>query len=192
MFHCKEDIRAERSAAMLYDALMEELKEKPLDKVTVSDLSKRSTVSRATFYRNFDEIIDLLYWKCDSAFHEVLTAFSDSEPDLTKEDVLIEFLLRYWMEPEHIHLMETIMDAGRLDIIYNSFVDNAEIILNFMKTHGISMSTDNYAFFISVRAGFFVGIIRAWIQTGKKQTPEELSEIVREQHDDVIKSGLLI
>lgn len=192
MFHCKEDIRAERSAAMLYDALAEELKEKPLAKVTVSDISKRSTVSRATFYRNFDEIIDLLYWKCDRAFHEVLMSFSDSEPDLTKEDVLIEFLLRYWMEPEHARLMETIISAGRLDIIYNSFVNNAGIVLNFMKTHDISMSTDNYEFFISVRAGFFVGIIRAWIQTGKKQTPEELSEIVREQHDDVVRSGLLI
>jgi hypothetical protein len=54
------------------------------------------------------------------------------------------------------------------------------------------MSTDNYEYFISVRAGFFVGIIRAWIMTGKKQTPEELSGIIRRQHDDVVKSGLLI
>lgn len=192
MFHCKDDIRAERSANMLYDALIEVLKEKPLNKVTVSDLSKKSTVSRATFYRNFDEIIDLLYWKCDSEYHEVLTSFCQSDPDLTKEDVLLEFVLKYWMEPDHMQLLELIMDAGRLDIIYNSFVNNADIVFDFLREHGIAVSTDNYEYFISVRAGFFVGIIRGWIQTGKKQTPEELSAIVRQQHDDVTRSGLLI
>lgn len=192
MFHLKDDIRAERSAKMLYDALMEMLETKPFDKVTVSDISQKSTVSRATFYRNFDEIVDLLYWKCNQEFREVLTGFTTSEPDMTKEDVLLEYILRFWMIPDKIKLPEILMDTGRIDIIYNSFVNNAGIIIDFLEAKQIPMSTDNYEFFISVRAGFFVGIIRAWIRTGRKQTPEELSKIIRSQHDDVVNSGLLI
>lgn len=192
MFHLKKDIRAERSAKMLYDALMEELETKPFEKVTVSDISQRSTVSRATFYRNFDEIVDLLYWKCNQEFKEVLTGFVHSDPDLKKEDVLLEYVLRFWMEPDRTKLLEILMNTGRIDIIYNSFVNNAGIIIEFLRENHIPMSTDNYEFFISVRAGFFVGIIRGWIANGKKQTPKELSAIIRSQHDDVVKNGLLI
>ncbi|MGN0709747.1 MAG: TetR/AcrR family transcriptional regulator [Anaerovoracaceae bacterium] len=192
MYHLKDDIRAERSAQMLYDALMEVIKTKPFRKVTVSDLSQVSTVSRATFYRNFDEIVDILYWQCDRLFHEVLTDFTESDPDLSQEDVLLEYVLSFWMEPGRMKLLEILMDSGRIDIIYNGFVNNAPILMDFLKEKNVPMSTDNYEYFISVRAGFFVGIIRAWIMTGKKQTPEELSGIIRRQHDDVVKSGLLI
>lgn len=177
---------------MLYDALMQIVKKKPVSKVTVSDICQLSTVSRATFYRNFDEIPDLLYWKCDAGFHEVLESFTKSGPDLTKEDVLLKFVLRFWMKPENESLLEVLMNAGRIDIIYNSFVNNAGILMTYIRERGIRMSTDNYEFFISVRAGFFVGIIRAWIETGKSKSPDEITEIVRQQHDDVVNSGVLI
>lgn len=192
MFHMKDDIRVTRSAQMLCDALMEILEKKTLNEVTVSELSKRSTVSRATFYRNFDEVIDILYWKCEMCFKEVLGDFTESDPDLTKEDVLLLFVLRYWLKKEHMQILEKVIEVGRLDIIYNSFVDNAGILMDYLKERGLPMDTRDYTYFISVRAGFFTGIIRGWIKNGRKETPEELTEIIRRQHDDVMRSGLLI
>jgi AcrR family transcriptional regulator len=192
MFHLRDDIRAERSAKMLYDGLMEVMRKKPLKQVRVSDICTASTVSRATFYRNFDEVFDLLYWKCNEDFHEVLTSFIKSDPDLSKEDVLLRYVLDYWLQDEHIRLLTTIMDEGRLDIIYNSFVSNADILMDFLKEHGISMDTEDYTYFISVRAGFFVGMIRGWMENGRKQTPEELAQIISRQHDNVVQNGLLI
>ena len=192
MFHLRDDIRAERSAKMLYEGLMEVMEKKPLKQVRVSDICTVSTVSRATFYRNFDEVLDLLYWKCSQDFHEVLTSFTLSGPDLTKEDVLIKYILNYWLQDEHIHLLTTIMDEGRLDIIYNSFVNNADIIMEFLKERGIAMDTEDYTYFISIRAGFFVGMIRGWMENGRKQTPDEITQIISRQHEDVVQNGLLI
>lgn len=192
MFHLRDDIRAERSAKMLYDGLMEVMKKKPLRQVRVSDICSASTVSRATFYRNFDEVLDLLYWKCSQDFHEVLTSFVQSDPDLSKEDALLKYVLRYWLQGEHIRLLTTIMDEGRLDIIYNSFVNNADIVMDFLKDKGFAMDTEDYTYFISVRAGFFVGIIRGWMENGRKQTPDEITRIISRQHDDVVQNGLLI
>ncbi|MEE8886537.1 MAG: TetR/AcrR family transcriptional regulator [Eubacteriales bacterium] len=192
MFHLRDDIRAERSAKMLYDGLMEVMQKKPLKQVRVSDICAASTVSRATFYRNFDEAIDLLYWKCSQDFHEVLTSFTMSDPDLTQEDVLLKYVMDYWLQGEHIQLLTTIMDEGRLDIIYNSFVNNAGIIMDYLKEHGIVMDTEDYTYFISVRAGFFVGIIRGWMENGRKQTPDEITQIISRQHDNVVQNGLLI
>jgi hypothetical protein len=192
MFHLRDDIRAERSACMLYEGLMEVMQKKPLKQVHVSDICRVSTVSRATFYRNFDEVLDLLYWKCNQDFHDVLTSFTLSDPDLSKEDVLLLYVLRYWMEDDHLQLLSAIMDEGRLDIIYNSFINNADIIMDYLKTKGINMNTEDYTYFISVRAGFFLGMIRGWMKNGQKQTPEEIAQIISRQHDDVVANGLLI
>lgn len=190
--HIKPDIRAERSAKLLYNGLVEVLKTKEFNKVTVSDISAASTVGRATFYRNFDEIPDLLYWKCSGDFKLMLTEFTESRPELKEEDELLLYVLRFWMSGNHLKILEILMDIGRLDIIYNSFVDNADILMDYVRARGVQMSTDDYTYFISVRAGFFVGVIRAWIVGGKKETPEQVSEIVRRQHDDVVNAKLMI
>lgn len=85
MMHLKDDPRTERSACLLYQGLLRALQGKDFKHVTVSDVSKYSTVGRSTFYRNFDELEDLLAWKCDRQFKEVLSGFCETNPPL-KED----------------------------------------------------------------------------------------------------------
>lgn len=70
-------------------------------------------------------------------------------------------------------------------------MDHADILIDYIKSRGIQMSTDDYTQFLSVRAGFFVGVIRAWITNGKKETPEQVSETISRQHDNVVNSKLL-
>jgi AcrR family transcriptional regulator len=192
MYHIKEDIRAERSALMLYEGLMSVLKDKKLSKVTVSDISKVSTVGRATFYRNFDEIIDILYWRCDTEFARVLRGFTESTPDLSEEDVLLKYVLSFWMKNRNMDLLEILIEYGRTDIIYNSFMNHADIVMKYVKKIGIKMPANEYEYFISVRAGFFVGIICAWMRNGKNDSPEKVAEIISRQHDEIISAKLII
>lgn len=192
MYHCKDDIRVTRSANMLYEALMKLLKSRPLSAITISDVSHVSTVSRATFYRNFDEVTDLLSWKMDQLFEEVLTGFVTSSPDLHKEDALLIYVMRYWMKEEHARLLEVLFENGRIDIIYQGFVNKANILLEYLKKRGMMYDLDDFEYFISVRAGFFVGIICAWIKNGKKETPEEIVTIIAKQHDDVVNNELIL
>ncbi len=43
---------------LIVDALMELCNSKPLSKITVSDISKTSGVSRTTFYKHFQDVYD--------------------------------------------------------------------------------------------------------------------------------------
>jgi AcrR family transcriptional regulator len=190
VYHIKDDPRSIKSANLLYAGLMECLKKKPLAKVTVTDVTKVSTVGRATFYRSFDEVPDILAWRCNLEFEKTLSSFVASNPPMEKEDELLLYVLRHWMSSPKI--LEVLIDAGRLDIIFNAFVNNAHIIMDFLESRGIDMKTDDFEYFISVRAGFFIGIIRAWVACGKTQTPEEVARIVAEQHDQVKASELLV
>lgn len=51
----------------LHRALTDLLRTKPLDKITVSQLSEQAGVSRMTFYYHFHDIYDLVAWVTDEA-----------------------------------------------------------------------------------------------------------------------------
>ena len=63
------DIRVERTYKMLVDAFEELSNEKPYSEISISEICERSTVSRATFYRHFEDKQDF--------FRYYLTTFTD-------------------------------------------------------------------------------------------------------------------
>ena len=178
MYHLKEDMRAEKSAELLYEALTRCMSKREFDKITISELSKESSVSRATFYRNFDEVIDILYWKCDRLFREVLTAFVASEPNLMQADELINYVFNFWTK--HTDILEILIEHGRVDIIYNSFLNNAGVVMEYLSKK-LHLPEWNTRYFISTRVGIFVGIFQAWITGGKQESATELTKILNQQ-----------
>jgi AcrR family transcriptional regulator len=56
----KEDLRVRRTRKLLQKALLEAASEKGFAHVTVSDITERAMVNRATFYRHYEDKYDLL------------------------------------------------------------------------------------------------------------------------------------
>ena len=66
MYHIKNDKRAQASTELICAELLACMKEKPFARITITDVQHASTVSRSTFYRNFDCLEDVLALLCDS------------------------------------------------------------------------------------------------------------------------------
>jgi hypothetical protein len=195
MYHVKNDIRADKSSELLYEGLMKVLETKPLSHVSISDVSRASTVSRSTFYRNFDVISDILYWKCDKEFYAITTAYIESEPDITREDEYLLTMLRYWMEPGRTKLVDVLVQNGAVSLIYNSMIRSETLLLNYYQKRGL-LKTDDYKdgymdYFVAIRVGYFIAMLQTWIMRGKKETPEEVTAIVQSQHHQVVNSRIL-
>ncbi len=188
MYHIKEDLRAEKSSELLYQGVMDCLKEKGFDKVKISDVTKASTVSRATFYRNFDQVIDILYWKCDRMFHELLTSYVELNPTLDEAESLIRYVFAYWMQ--HTDILEVLIKQNRIDIIYNSFLKNAEIVMNHIYENS-SISKLDYEYFMASRVGIFIGTIQTWIKNGKKESLDDLVNILENQATVMTETGFI-
>lgn len=60
MYHIKNDKRAEKSAKLICDAMLQLISTKSFSEITVSDIQRVSSVSRSTFYRCFDCLADVL------------------------------------------------------------------------------------------------------------------------------------
>ncbi len=178
MFHIKKDVRAYKSAELLYEGLVKCMEDMPFDEISILDVSKISTVSRTTFYRNFDSLIDILYWKCDVYFRESITTFVNAYPSNVSGDAFLKYILNFWMEKDDI--LEVIISHGRSDIFFNIFSNNADYV-NKLISEKFQIPQLNEKYFVSTRIGMFVGVFQTWIETGKKETAEEIINILKKQ-----------
>lgn len=176
MYHISNDKRSKQSAELIYNGLLECIKKKPFDLITISDLQKASGVARTTFYRSFDNLSDVLYWKCDTCFYEVLGKF---KPQIFKGEIeLARHYFTYWME--HSDILELLIEINRHDIIYACHMKNADILQErFGKIPDLIMKHGNY--FMAIRTGFTISILTAWLKGGRKESPDEIVTIIQEQ-----------
>lgn len=176
MYHISDDKRARQSAELIYAGLRKCLQKKSFDQVTVTDLQKESGVARTTFYRAFDNISDVLYWKCDTCFHEVLGEYA---PDhFPNEMELALHYFGYWMH--HSDILELLVKINRQDIIYACHMKNAESLQNrYGELPGMDANEGRY--FMSIRTGLTISILTTWLAGDQKETPEQIVEILRKQ-----------
>lgn len=73
MYHIKEDKRSLRSAQLIYQGLLDCLEEKEFQQISISDIQRKSFVSRSTFYRLFDTLNDVLDYQIHLVFLETIS-----------------------------------------------------------------------------------------------------------------------
>ena len=84
MYHIKHDKRAQAATELICAGLLACMKEKPFARITITDVQRASSVSRSTFYRNFDCLEDVLVLLCDRGFQAVFAARSALPPTWPK------------------------------------------------------------------------------------------------------------
>ena len=78
----KEDLRVRRTYKLLSDALIELMKKKEFEKISVSDICSLAMVHRTTFYTHFTDKYDLLRY----VMRKIEKPFDDIRPDITGKD----------------------------------------------------------------------------------------------------------
>lgn len=128
MYHIPNDARALRSAELLSDGLVRLMKKKLLPDITVKDLVAVSGVSRATYYRLFDNLTDILSWKLDfiisSSMEEAVSAAS-----VDFRHIFLEFIRH---RDRHRDLINGLIRSGRSDLIYTAHRNHMDDILRYL------------------------------------------------------------
>ena len=183
MYHIRRDKRAMQSAELIYRGLLQCLERKPFDQITVTDVQKASGVARTTIYRCFDNLSDILYWQCDICFQEAL--HSVRPMDTPSELELMQGYFDYWTE--HSDILKLLMYIHRQDILYGCHMKNAELLAqSYGKLPG--MDEKNSRYFMAIRTGVTVGVLKAWLEGGRKESAQELVEILKNQFHFLVGS----
>lgn len=167
MYHIKRDKRSERSAQLICAGLQQCLLKKEFKRLTIADILTASTVGRATFYRLFDSINDVLVYECDQLFQHNVYPIDTNE---TVERILLRQIKLFM---DHDVLLETLIESQQIETIYNSQREQIK------RVSALFGGIDHYPlaqsdFFLSHLTYLIVSTLVTWVKHDKRETAEEL------------------
>ena len=160
MYHIKHDKRAQASTELICSGLLACMKEKPFARITITDVQHASTVSRSTFYRNFDCLEDVLALLCDRGFQAVFAAHSALPPE--QRGSLAKAVFQYWFHNSAV--LEALVQIHRTDILFDSLRRSA----------GLIEAPARFDYFFAIITSTMVGILTVWVEHGKTETEEQM------------------
>ncbi len=175
------DLRIIKTRKALKDALVELMNTKGFDKVTVQNLTTTAMVSRTTFYLHYLDKYDLL----DKLENDVMLEMQSIVSPFIEQAKSIESLsllfnniaIRiYTYIKDNEKFFKLILSEKGDPAFISKFYDTVQLIIlsNFdVKYFKIP---PHYA--ISIIVSIQTGLIKAWLNTGMKETPEELAELM--------------
>ena len=162
LYHIANDQRERKSATKLSAAAERILLSREPQKLSVSLLSAEAGVSRTTFYRLFDEPDDVLKYMADETFHRILQGYVDLIDRAQKHDLSVPNPLSWYEEGVRAHKKALREFAPVL------FPD-------------LDPKTDEFRFFIEMRAAVFIASMTAWVDTGERASMDDIRRYVARQ-----------
>ena len=172
MYHISKDARARKSANLICKAVLELAQAKKLDNINVSDIQKQSTVSRSTFYRLFDNIMDVLAYMCDQAVDDCTRAVGERFADSPRDGMI--FVLSKWIE--HSDLLVILVENNHVDILYRSFLKCGDEIVRQVDPN-LSADDPVVQYLMHNMPIFVSSMLHTWVQRGKRENIDELFDI---------------
>ncbi|NDJ53060.1 MAG: TetR/AcrR family transcriptional regulator [Chloroflexi bacterium] len=151
------------------------MRERPFNTINVTDLVEAAGVGRTTFYRNFDEIEDILRMRNDQVFEGLvayLKAYRDQHAFGPDTNLLKPVLRFFYLNSD---IIELLIMAHRIDM----FQDSIKRMLipykpMFAEFYGVNDVYVEYV--IAMRLGTVINALTHWIETGKREAPDELAD----------------
>jgi len=173
----KPDERIRRTHERLGSALIELLKEKPIDDITVQQVLDRASVGRSTFYLHFRDKHDLLLSQLEMALEHMSTVLMVRREASDRVVAVTEILDHIGSQND---VFRALTDAGRLhdffDLAQDYFARGIEQRLKESKRTPKIPPRELRAR-AHLIAGSFLSLLRWWIDRGAKEPPSEIDEM---------------
>lgn len=163
----KRKIANQRVKDRLLAALIEFAGQKDWSKVTVTELIEKSGVARASFYRNFKSVEEIV----DYGIQQMTFLYETGKPSLVEDFHNRELMLyKFRFYQKHAALVLAFHHAkvaiNLLDVITNCMIDAC----GDMPTSAI----EKYELYYY--AGAFYNILICWLDGGTQETPEAMAD----------------
>lgn len=174
----KTDRRVKYTKLALKEALIELLKQKSIDKISVKELCEVADINRSTFYAHYADQYSLLH----QIEQEVLDGINHYLSDFNFESY----------EDGSIQVMNRIFDyivenADLCKVILGESGDIAlqKKIMMIVMQHGVPLlreqkgideKTLEYVYLFCVTGS--IGVVQKWLQTGMQETSREMAELI--------------
>lgn len=186
----KTNTASDQTKHALSVALKELMVQKPIDKITIHDLTERAGIRRQNFYYHFTNVYDLLRWM----FQEEAVALQQHEGTLLWQERLLQ--LFHYIEENKAVCLCALNSVGR-DHLKRFFETDIHAIIhraveqigNEVGAVQAGVTQDDIALMTHIYVVASAGVIESWLLGEIDRTPEELIKFAEQMLQDHINGA---
>ena len=169
----KVDLRIIKTNKVLYEALLELLKDQTFEEIKVSDICNKALVNRSTFYAHFNDKYELVSSFMTDLKHELTSELMNIDKNISLKEYylkLIEVFLNHIDGQEDVYKSILINNRNSIimDMMYNTIADDIRLRV---KNNELFVPEE---LFISYYLGAIVNVGIDWLKNNKKYSKEEM------------------
>jgi AcrR family transcriptional regulator len=162
---------------VIKETLIDLLSEKEANKITVSEICKIADINRATFYRYYMDVFDLL----DKIREEFVTEIMDAVKDDSIDTVYVFTKEIFEVLSNNKKLVKVLFNNRNFNYFISEILDLAYEKCHRRWIHEFkNVSEENIAYGASFIFNGTLGIVYYWIKTDFEDTPEEVATKVEQ------------
>ena len=182
---------ADRTKYALATALKELMAQKPIDKISIHDLTERCGIRRQTFYYHFEDVYDLLRWMFQE---EAVALLKQHEGTLLWQEGLLQ--LFHYIEDNRAVCLCALKSVGREHLKRFFQADIYAIIHRAVEQVGTDagaiqagVTQDDIALMTHIYVVASAGVIESWLLGEIDRTPEQLVAFADQMLQDHIRGA---
>lgn len=168
------DARVRYTRMIIEESFLELLSEKPLSRVTVTELCQRAELNRATFYKHYLDIPDLMEKLEEQLFDQLRRLFADHAASF--DNFLPDALALIRRNKDKFSILSS--RNGDPELMGKAFMVCYERAYPLLTQNPIDLSEEKRLMlynFLSYGSG---GVLNQWMSGGMKETDEEISRFI--------------
>ena len=187
------DLRVRRTHKLLWEALMAELSERPIEEITISDICERAMVHRTTFYKHYEDKYDLLEQGIRQMYDDLLAEEEHKPPSAYLVEHPPPYFMRLFEHAAHhqqfYKLMVCTEGIGRFQKLLKEYiaeVDSANVQELPAAHQHFVVPLDMHAHFV---AGATLSLMAWWLEHDMPFTPHQMAQYLLSPHGDISSSS---
>jgi AcrR family transcriptional regulator len=138
-----QNCQPKRTKSYIFDALLLLMDERPYNKITVSDITKRAGIARQTFYRNYNKKSDIIEQYLTKSFNMESVPPENGEDSIKKSSLVLTFDLGYMISHKE-NLMKIILKINIENLFSSRFREwSKDLIDNYRN----SLTAEEYVIY---------------------------------------------
>lgn len=149
------------------------LLQKPLNKITISDITEDCGINRMTFYYHFKDIYDLVEWSC---VEDATRALQDKKTGETWEEGFVQIFHAVRDNKPFILNVYRCVSRERVERYLDPLI--AGLVRGVVEEQacGMTVREKDKAWIARIYSYIFVGLMLDWIAADLKEEPEAIVE----------------
>ena len=145
------------------------LLKKPVDKITITDLTNDCGITRMAFYYHFKDIYDLVEWSC---YEDASKALQGKKTYETWQEGLMQIFEAVMENKPFIMNVYHCVDRAQVEKCLTPLTDELLMGVIEEKSRGVQVRSEDKEFIARIFSYCFIGMMLDWIRDDMKEQPE--------------------